>query len=324
MIKIKVVGIGGSGGNAISRMKMAKIEGVELLAINTDYQDLEKVKADFKLRIGKKITQGLGTGMRPDIGEMAARENLEEIKDVLKGADMVFITYGAGGGTGTGAGPVIAQLSKEMGILTVAIVTLPFSFEGQTRMKIAKEGILKLKENVDTLLVIKNDKLLELMDPKTPISSAFWFCDEILREGVIGISNLINSQGTINVSFGDIKSVLKNSGNAVLATAKALGPKRAEIASNLALKSPLLDLDPRGAKSILFNVSGEDVSLGEIEEIGKILTKEINPQAKVIFGTVKDKSLKKGEIKLTLIVGGLPQKIEEIINSSLTKKVENK
>jgi len=324
MIKIKLIGIGGSGGNAISRMKKEKIEGVELLAINTDYQDLIKAKADFKLRIGKKTTQGLGAGMRPDIGEMAAKESLEEIKEVLKGTDIVFITYGAGGGTGTGAGPVVAQISKEMGILTIAIVTLPFSFEGFTRMKIAKEGIMKLKENVDSLLVIKNDKLLELLDPKTPIFSAFWFCDEILREGVIGISNLITSPGIININFADIRSVLKNSGSAILTTAKAFGEKRAEIVANLALKSPLLDLDPKGAKAILFNVSGEDVSLGEIEEIGKILTKEINPQAKVIFGTVRDLYLKKGEIKLTLIIGGLPQKIEQIINSDLIQKVENK
>lgn len=304
MIKIKVIGIGGSGGNAISRMKKTKIAGVELIALNTDYQDLKKTKADLKLRIGKNITQGLGTGMKPEIGEAAARESTKEISQILRGADMVFITYGAGGGTGSGAGPVVAEIAKNSGALTVAVVTKPFSFEGQTRMRIAEEGIEKLEEKVDSLIWIKNDKLLEILDPKTSISFAFWVCDEILREAVRGISGLITLPGIININFADIKSILKDSGTALFGVARASGEKRAETVAKLTLNSPLLDISPKGAKGILFNLSGRDISLYEVEEIGRILTKEINPQAKVIFGAIEDETLKEGEIKLTLIATG--------------------
>lgn len=304
MIKIKVIGVGGSGGNAISRMKKERTEEIEFIAINTDYQDLKKAKADIRLRIGKKTTQGLGTGMHPEIGEEAAKESYEEISQVLKGADIVFITYGAGGGTGTGAGPIVAEISKNLKILTIGIVTLPFSFEGQTRAKIAKEGILKLKERVDSLIVIKNDRLLEILAPKTPISSAFWFCDEILREGVMGISNLVSSIGIINVNFADVKSILENSGNAIFSQSKSIGEKRGEKVAISALNSPLLNISPQGAKGILFYVTGRDILISEIEEIGKILTKEINPQAKVIFGAKEDQKMKPGEIKLTLIATG--------------------
>jgi len=316
--KIKVVGIGGSGGNTLSRMKKAKlaetrshlasraaIEGVELIAINTDYQDLNKTKADFKLRIGKKITQGLGTGMKPEIGEAAAKESREEIRQILRGGDLIFITYGAGGGTGTGAGPIVAEFAKNLGALTIAVVTKPFSFEGQTRAKIAETGIEKLKGKVDSLICIKNDKLLEILNPKTSITSAFWFCDDILREAVKGISDLITLPGIINLNFADIKSILKNSGTSLFGIGRAEGEKRAQIAANLALNSPLLELTtPRGAKGVLFNVSGRDFSLFEVEEIGKIITKEVNPGAKVIFGAVQDENLKKGEIKVTVIATG--------------------
>lgn len=304
MTKIKVVGVGGSGGNAIARMKKTKIEEVELIAVNTDYQDLKKTKADLKLRIGKNVTQGLGAGMKPEIGEAAAKESDKEITQILKGADMIFITYGAGGGTGTGAGPVVAEIAKNLGALTVAVVTKPFSFEGQTRTKIAEEGIAKLKEKVDSLVCIKNDKLLEILDPKTSISSAFWVCDEILREAVRAISGLITAPGIISLNFADIKSILKNSGTALFGVGRAFGEKRAETVTRLALSSPLLDITPVGAKGILFNVSGQDISLYEVEEIGRILTKEINPQAKVIFGAIEDETLKEGEIKLTLIATG--------------------
>ena len=302
--KIKVVGIGGSGGNTISRMKKIKIEGVELIAINTDYQDLKKIKADFKLRIGKKTTQGLGTGMKPEIGEAAARESKEEISAILKGADLVFITYGGGGGTGSGAGPIVAEIAKNLGALTVAIVTKPFSFEGQTRMKIANDGIERLKEKVDSLICIQNDKLLEVLDPKTTVISAFWYCDDILREAVKGISDLITLPGIINVNWADIKTILKDSGTAIFGIGKAKGEKRAQLAAQNAISSPLLDISPKGAKGVLFNVSGKDVSLAEIEEIGSISTQEINPEAKVIFGAIQDEKLKKGEIKVTLIATG--------------------
>jgi cell division protein FtsZ len=307
MTKIKVIGIGGSGGNAVSRMKKAKIQGVELVAINTDYQDLKKTKADFKLQIGKKLTQGLGTGMKPEIGELAAKENREEIRQILKGGDLDFITYGAGGGTGSGAGPVVAEIAKKLGALTIAVVTKPFYFEGQTRMEIAKAGIERLKKNVDSLICVENDKLLEILTPQTPITSAFWFCDDILREAVRGISDLITIPGIININFADIKAILRNSGTAIFGIGRAKGEKRGEISAKSALNSPLLGLTPKGAKGVLFNVSGSDISLSEIEEIGKILTREINPEAKVIFGASQgspDEKLGKGEIKVTLIATG--------------------
>ncbi len=303
--KIKVLGIGGSGCNAISRIMKCKIQGVELVALNTDAQDLAKTKADVKLRIGKKTTQGLGTGMNPEIGKRAALENKEEISEILKGTDMVFITYGVGGGTGTGAGPVVAEISKDSGALTVAIVTKPFSFEGVYRRKVAEKGIRKLKEKVDTLLTIQNDKLLEILDLKTTVLNAFWLCDDILRQAVQGISDLIMLPGIINVDFADIRAIIKNAGTAIIGIGKAKGEKRAEVATYLALKSPLLDISPKGAKGVLFNISGgRDISLSEIEEVAKIITREINPEAKVIFGAVQDEKIKKGEIKVTVIATG--------------------
>ena len=302
--KIKVIGVGGSGGNAVSRMKKCRIEGIELIAINTDYQDLKKTKADLKLQIGKKLTQGLGTGMKPEIGELAAKESMEDIRQILKGGDLVFIAYGAGGGTGSGAGPVVAEIAKDLGALTIAVVTKPFSFEGQTRMRIAQDGIERLRKNVDSLICIKNDKLLEILDPRISITSAFWFCDDILREAVRGISDLITLPGIISINFADIKAILKNSGTALFGIGQAKGERRGEIAAKLALNSPLLSLTPEGAKGVLFNVSGGDISLSEIEEIGKVLTKEINPEAKVIFGAVQDEKIEKGEIKVTVIATG--------------------
>jgi len=303
--KIKVVGVGGSGSNAVSRMKKCDIDGVEFIAINTDAQDLVKTKADIKLRIGKKITQGLGAGMNPEIGKKSAEENKLEIAEALKGADMVFIAYGAGGGTGTGAGPVVAEIAKNSGALTVAIITKPFSFEGVFRKKLADSGIRKLKEKVDTLIIIENDKLLEKINPKIPLLNAFWFCDDILREAVSGISDLIIKPGIINVNFADIKTIMKNSGTAIFGIGLARGEKRAEVAAKAALNSPLLDVSPKGAKGVLFNVSGgKDISLSEIEEIGKIITLEVNPNAKIIFGAVQDEKLKTGEIKVTLIATG--------------------
>lgn len=302
--KIKVVGVGGSGGNAILRMRKSGIKGVELIAINTDYQDLSKIKSDIKLKIGGSLTQGLGAGMNPEIGEMAARQSKEKIKEVLKGADMVFITGGLGGGTGSGASPVVANIAKNLGALTVAIVTLPFSFEGAYRKKIAIKSRDSLKEKVDALLVIKNDRLLEILDPKISLFNAFWFCDDILREAVKGISDLILLPGIVNVDFADVKSILQNSGTALFGVGKSRSEKRAEEAVSIALNSPLLDITPRGAKGVLFNVSGEDIALSEIEEIGKIISAEVNPRAKVIFGAAQNEKLNKGEIKVTVIITG--------------------
>lgn len=303
--KIKVVGVGGSGSNAISRMAKCGIKGIELIAINTDAQDLAKARADVKLRIGRKATQGLGAGMNPEIGRKSALENRQEISEVLRGSDMVFIAYGAGGGTGTGAGPIVAEVAKELGILTLAVVTTPFSFEGQARLRIAENGLKHLKENVDTLISISNDKLLSTLDPKISLINAFWVCDDILRQAVQGISDLILLPGIINVNFADIKAIMANAGSALFGVGTAQGEGRAEKAALSAISSPLLDVSVKGAKGVLFNVAGgKDISLSEIDEVARFITKEVNPEAKIIFGAVQDEKIKEGEIKVTVIATG--------------------
>ena len=303
--KIKVVGVGGSGSNAISRMMRCEIKGVELIAINTDAQDLAKTKAHLKLRIGRNLTRGLGSGMHPEIGEKAAEEQKEEISELLKGADMVFVTCGLGGGTGTGASPVVAKMAKENGALTVAVVTKPFSFEGQVRRLIADEGEKKLCQAVDALICVENDKLLETLDPKTTITNTFWICDEILREAVLGISSLIVLPGIINIDFADVRTIMENAGSALFGIGRASGEKRAEKAALAAINSPLLDISCKGAKRVLFNVSGgKDIGLAEIDEAARVITQEMSPAAKVIFGAVQDEKLKKGEIKVTVIATG--------------------
>ncbi len=303
--KIKVVGVGGSGLNAISRMARCNIKGVELVAINTDAQDLARARAEVKLRIGRKITHGLGAGMNPEIGRKSALENRQEIAEALKGSDMIFITCGFGGGTGSGAAPVIAEIARELGALTLAVVTKPFSFEGQVRQRIAENGIRRLKENVDTLICISNDKLLSFLDSKTSLVNAFWVCDDILRQAVQGISDLILLPGIINVNFADIKTIMKDAGSALFGVGAAQGEGRAEKAAFLAINSPLLDISVKGAKGVLFNVSGgKDISLSEIDEIAKVITREVNPEAKIIFGAVQDEKLKQGEIKVTVITTG--------------------
>lgn len=303
--KIKVIGVGGSGSNAISRMSQCKIEGVDLIAINTDIQDLKRTKADFKLRIGRDLTKGLGTGMNPEMGKKAAMEQKEEISEILKDTDLVFITYGLGGGTGTGAGPIIAEIAKQNKALTVAVVTKPFSFEGAFRAKIAQAGLENLKEKVDTLLAIPNERILSLVDKETTLVSAFWMSDEILRQAVSGISDLISKPGIVNVDFADLKTIMKGGGQALFGQGKARGEKRIEKALNLALNSPLLDFSIKGAKGILFNISGgQDLSLAEVKEAAKIISKVADQKAKIIFGAIQDKTLKKGEIKITVIATG--------------------
>ena len=304
-VKIKVVGVGGSGCNAISRMEKYKIKGVELIALNSDFQDLKKVRSDVKIQIGKKITQGLGTGMNPEIGRKSAEEQREEIKEAIKDANMVFIACGLGGGTGSGASPVVAGIAKEMGALTVAVVTRPFSFEGIWRQRIAEESMNNLKDKVDSLISVSNDKLLSTLNPNTTLVNAFWICDEILRQAVQSISDLVLFPGIINVDFADVKSILKNSGRAIFGIGRAKGEKRAEQAAMAAMDSPLFDVPAKGAKGVLFNVSGgPDISLSEIEDAARVITQEINPQAKVIFGAVQDNSLPKEEIKITVIATG--------------------
>lgn len=307
--KIKVVGVGGAGGNAISRMASSKIQGVQLVAINCDAQDLKKTKADFKLRIGRDLTKGLGAGMNPEIGRLAAEENKEEINQLLGGADMIFITCGLGGGSGTGASPVIAEVANNLGALVVAVVTTPFSFEGAYRERVAKKGLEVLRNKVDTLLVIPNDKVLLRGDKDTTLNAAFWACDEVLRQAVQGITDLILLPGIINVDFADVKTIMKDSGPAFFGQGRARGERRVEQAVNLAVSSPLLDFSIGGARGILFNVSGgDDLSLVEINEVAKIITKNVDSRAKVIFGAVHDKGLQKEEIKITVIATGFKDK----------------
>ena len=303
--KIKVIGIGGSGSNAVSRMMQCKIKGVELIAVNTDAQDLKKTRAHLRIRIGKNLTKGLGAGMNPDVGKTAAEEQILEIAEVLKGTDIVFVTGGLGGGTCTGAAPVVAKAAKEAGALTIAIVTKPFYFEGAFRQSIAEAGRRLLKDRVDTLITIKNDKLLDILDAKTSASSAFWICDEILRQAVQGISDLIVLPGIINVDFADVKTIMENSGSALFGIGKARGEARAKNAALAAVHSPLLDISYKGAKGVLFNISGDqDISLSEINEAAKVITESVSPEAKVIFGAVQDEKLKKGEVKVTVIATG--------------------
>ncbi|TSA44689.1 cell division protein FtsZ [bacterium] len=303
--RIKVVGVGGSGVNAISRMIECKLKGVEFVAINTDAQALHHSKATEKIHIGKNLTKGLGAGMNPEIGRQAAEENRDEIHEVLKGADMVFVTCGLGGGTGTGASPVVAEAAKEAGALTIAVVTKPFSFEGAQRKAIAMEGIENLKDRVDALIIVPNDRLLQIIDRKTTLMNAFRVVDDILRQGVQGISDLITKPGIVNVDFADVRAILQDSGSALMGIGTATGENRASQAAKMAINSPLLEFSIDGAKGILFNVSGgPDIAMLEINEAANIITESIDPNAKVIFGATIDESAKKGEIILTVIAAG--------------------
>lgn len=303
--KIKVVGVGGSGGKAISRMMETKIEGVEFVAINTDAQDLHHSNAPHKIHIGKNLTRGLGAGMNPEIGRQAAEENRDEIQDALKGADMVFVTYGLGGGTGTGAGPIVAEAARDSGALTVAVVTRPFTFEGAQRSRLAEEGLNNLKDHVDTLIVINNDRLLQIIDRKTSLLDAFRIVDDVLRQGVQGISDLIVQAGIVNVDFADVRAIMANAGSALMGIGEATGEERAMDAARNAINSPLLDLSIDGARGVLFSVAGgEDMAMSEINEAAKIITDSINPDAKVIFGAVMDERVKKGALRVTVIATG--------------------
>ncbi|MFZ2189101.1 MAG: cell division protein FtsZ [Candidatus Moraniibacteriota bacterium] len=318
--RIKVVGVGGSGGHGISRMIETKIKGVEFVAINTDAQDLHHNKAAEKVHIGKNLTKGLGAGMNPDIGRQAAEENRDEILDVLKGADMVFITCGLGGGTGTGAAPIVAEAAKELGALTVAVVTKPFSFEGAQRRAIAEEGLQNLRERVDTLITIPNDKLLQIIDKKTTLINSFKIVDDVLRQGVQGISDLITKPGIVNVDFADVKAIMSNSGSALMGIGIGTGENRAAEAAKAAINSPLLELSIDGAKGVLFNVSGSsDLTMLEINEAANIITEAIDPNAKVIFGAVVDETLKKGEVQITVVATGFD---EEMISESRLSPME--
>lgn len=305
--RIKVIGIGGSGKNALNHMINSKVRGVEFIAMNTDTQDLHNSLAEKKVHLGKNLTKGLGAGMNPEVGKKAAGETKAEIQDVIKGADMVFIACGMGGGTGTGAAPIVAQAAKEQGILTVAVVTKPFSFEGNQRMKLAENGLAELEREVDAIIVIPNDRLIIISGKEVGFKQAFAMCDEVLKQAVEGISELITTPGIINVDFADIKAVMTDAGSALMGVGIAAGEGRAEKAALSAINSPLLDLSISGARGVLFAISGsEDLTIHEIQEAAKIITESIDKESKVIFGTIADDKLKKGEMKVTVIATGFP------------------
>lgn len=323
--RIKVVGVGGSGNHAISRMLEANLKGIDFIAINTDAQDLHHCKVSEKIHIGKNLTRGLGAGMNPDIGRQAAEENKDEIQDALKNADMVFVTCGLGGGTGTGAAPIIAEVAKEAGALTVAVVTKPFSFEGLQRRKIAEEGLENLKAQVDTIITIPNDKLLQVIDKKTLLLDSFKIVDDILKQGVQGISDLITIPGIVNVDFADVKAIMENTGSSLMGIGKASGENRAVEAAKQAINSPLLELSIDGARGVLFNISGgSDLTMMEVSEAANVITESIDSEAKVIFGAITDENLKKGEIKITVIATGFTGKesAKENLNKRFSKDSE--
>jgi cell division protein FtsZ len=307
LTKIKVVGIGGGGTNAVSRMMQdpERIRGVEFIAVNTDAQDLDYANSHKKIYIGKALTHGLGAGMNPEIGKQAAEENRSEIGEMLDGADIVFVTAGMGGGTGSGASPVVAEVAREKGILTVAIVTKPFSFEGSQRMNIAQDALTRLKEKVDAMVVIPNDKIFSLIDKDTPVMKAFAHVDEVLRNAVKSIAELINNPGIINVDFADIETTLKDAGPTLIGIGAASGPDRAAKAAELAINSPLLEISIDGAKGVLFSIAGgKDLKMSEINEVAKTVASTLDPNARVIFGAYYDRSLKEKVIKVTVIASG--------------------
>ncbi|MFA6525864.1 MAG: cell division protein FtsZ [Candidatus Buchananbacteria bacterium] len=314
--KIKVVGVGGSGGSAVNRMIATKIRGVDFIAVNTDVQALLHSTAKTKFHIGQKITRGLGAGMNPAVGLASAQENAAEIKDILKGSDMVFITCGLGGGTGTGASPVIAQIAKEAGALVVAVVTKPFAFEGKQRLKIADEGLEFLRPNVDAIITIPNEKIWQIIDQKTSFMDAFKEVDDILRQGIQGISEIITVPAIINVDFADVKAIMKDAGSALMSIGEASGENRAVTAAKMAVASPLLDLSIDGAKGVLFVISGSsDLTMNEVNEIASIITAGADENAKIIFGANIDETLK-DKIRVTLVATGFGESLKKPMRPS--------
>jgi len=307
--KIKVVGVGGAGGNALKRMIDSNIKGVEFVAVNTDAQDLHHSKAEHKVHLGKNLTRGLGAGMNPEVGRKSAEESKEEVYQAVNGSHMIFITAGMGGGTGSGASPVIAQAAKESGALTVAVVTKPFMFEGIQRKKIAEAAFEELKKNVDTIITIPNDKILNIIDRNTPVLDAFSMIDDVLRQGVQGISDLITTPGLVNVDFADVSAIMKNAGSALMGIGSATGENRAVTAAKIAINSPLLDISIKGAKGVLFNVTGgKDLSMAEINDAANVIIESIDPDAQVIFGAVINDKMTEGEVQVTVIATGFEPK----------------
>lgn len=302
--KIKVVGVGGSGGSTINHMVRSKIRGVEFIAVNTDAQALHHSLAPAKLHVGKSATRGLGAGMDPDTGRKAAEESQSEIREMLKGADMVFVTCGLGGGTGTGASPIVAEIARDQGSLTVAVVTKPFSFEGAQRKSIAERGLKELLDKVDTIITIPNDRILEIIDKKTTLLDAFAIVNDVLKQGVQGISELITIPGWTNVDFADVKAIMKDAGSALMGIGSGQGDNRAVEAAKAAIASPLLEISIDGAKGILFTVTGgPDLRMNELADAAKIITAQADPNAKIIYGTVIDENMK-DDVRITVIATG--------------------
>ena len=327
---IKVIGVGGAGNNAVNRMIDSGIKGVDFIAVNTDRQALQISKAKTKIQIGEKITRGLGAGADPDKGAQSAEESKSEVAEVLRGADMVFVTAGMGGGTGTGAAPVVASIAKEMGILTIGVVTKPFTFEGKKRLSQAERGIESLKGKVDTLVVIPNDKLLQIIDRKTSIIEAFKQADDVLRQGVQGISDLIAVPGLVNLDFADVKTIMLNTGMAHMGVGRASGENRAEDAAKEAIESPLLETSIEGARGVIINITGgENLGLHEVNTAAELVQRSVDPEANIIFGTVTDPSME-DEIQITVIATGFEKEekaanvtVDNIVSKTWEKKINS-
>ncbi len=320
--RIKVVGIGGGGGNALNRMIQSKLRGIDFVAINTDAQALHYSQANNKVHIGKEATRGLGAGANPDVGRQAAEESEEDIYNALKHSEMVFITAGYGGGTGSGAAPVVARIAKEIGALTVAIITKPFTFEGDRRRKISDAGIQELKDKVDTLITIPNDRILQLVDRKTSLLDAFGTVDDVLKQGVQGIADLITVNGLVNLDFADVKSIMSNAGSALMGIGQGGGDTRAIDAVKYAMDSPLLEVSIQGAKGVLINFTGgRDMGMHEIEEAAKLIHDSVDPEANIIWGTVLDENMT-GEIRVTLVATGFDSERSQRNHFMVPKKEE--
>ena len=315
--KIKVIGVGGGGNNAVNRMIEAEVQGVDFIAVNTEIQVLDKSNAGEKIQIGEKVTKGLGAGAKPEIGEQAAEESRDDLMRSLSGADMVFVTAGMGGGTGTGAAPVVAQCARELGALTVAVVTKPFTIEGKVRMRNAIEGIEKLKESVDAILIVPNDKLLGVIDKKTSVKDAFKTADDVLRQGIQGISDLITVPGIINLDFADVRTIMSDQGEALMGIGMGTGDNRASDAATMAINSPLLERSIDGAKGIIINITGnEDLGLFEINEASQIITEAADPDANIIWGTSVDSTLDNDTVKITVIATGFEERAKTAAGTS--------
>ena len=311
---LKVVGVGGAGGNAINNMIEHGLQGVEFIAINTDAQALSRCKAPIKVHIGSKVTRGLGAGANPEVGRRAAEEEVGKIKEALVGADMVFVTAGMGGGTGTGAAPIVAQVAKDVGALTVAVVTKPFLFEGKQRMRNAEEGLSELKDHVDTLITIPNERLFQVVDEKTSMMDAFKIADDVLRQGVQGISDIITVPGLVNVDFADVKTIMEGQGVALMGTASSTGENRARKAALGAVSSPLLeDIKVDGARRVLINITGgSDLTLTEVRDAAVVIYEAAHEEANIIFGAVVDEKIE-GEIRVTVIATGFTEEFSGMV-----------